>query len=102
MPAAWAIIFSHDSPIGREVQNRRYVRDRVQVIGIQIVEDQRTKRQAPDLRNAIVDLAFHKGLCIRAWGTLSHSSLSSLIHEEQADFAVRILEERLREAETKI
>ena len=79
------------------------VRGRGLMIGIEIVRDQRTKEKAPDLRNAIVALAFHKGLCILGAGENTvRLSPPLLIDEEQADFAVRILEECIREAETKI
>jgi len=54
------------------------------------------------LRNAIVDLAFHKGLCILGAGENTvRLSPPLLIDEEQADFAVRTLEECIREAEKK-
>jgi 4-aminobutyrate aminotransferase len=79
------------------------VRGRGLMIGIEIVRDQRTKEKAADLRNLIVDLAFHKGLCILGAGENTvRLSPPLLIDEEQADFAVRILEESIREAETKI
>ena len=38
------------------------------MIGIEIVRDQQTKEKAAELRNCIVDLAFHKGLCILGAG----------------------------------
>jgi 4-aminobutyrate aminotransferase len=76
------------------------VRGRGLMIGIEIVRDQRTKEKAADLRNAIVDLAFHKGLCILGAGENTvRLSPSLLIDEEQADYAVRTLEECIREAE---
>jgi 4-aminobutyrate aminotransferase len=78
------------------------VRGRGLMIGIEIVRDQRTKEKAADLRNAIVDLAFHKGLCILGAGENTvRLSPPLLIDEEQADFAVRTLEECIREAEKK-
>jgi 4-aminobutyrate aminotransferase len=79
------------------------VRGRGLMIGIEIVRDQRTKERAADLRNAIVDMAFHKGLLILGAGENSlRLSPPLIIDEEQADFAVRTLEECIREAEKKI
>ena len=79
------------------------VRGRGLMIGIEIVRDQRTKERAGDLRNAIVDMAFHKGLLILGAGENSlRLSPPLVIDEEQADFALRILEECIREAEKKI
>jgi 4-aminobutyrate aminotransferase len=79
------------------------VRGRGLMIGIEIVRDQRSKEKAADLRNAIVDLAFHKGLLVLGAGENSlRLSPPLLIDEEQADFAVKMLEECFREAEKKI
>jgi 4-aminobutyrate aminotransferase len=79
------------------------VRGRGLMIGIEIVRDQRTKEKAADLRNAIVDLAFHKGLLVLGAGENSiRLSPPLLIDEEQADFAVKTLEDCFREAERKI
>jgi 4-aminobutyrate aminotransferase len=79
------------------------VRGRGLMIGIEIVRDQRTKEKAADLRNAIVDLAFHKGLLVLGAGENSiRLSPPLLIDEEQADFAVKTLEDCFREAEKKI
>src|SRR6266852_4239716 len=79
------------------------VRGRGLMIGIEIVRDQRTKEKAADLRNAIVDLAFHKGLLVLGAGENTiRLSPPLLIDQEQADFAARTLEECFREAEKKI
>ena len=79
------------------------LRGRGLMIGIEIVRDQRTKEKAADLRNAIVDLAFHKGLLVLGAGENSiRLSPPLLIDEEQADFAMKTLEECFREAEAKI
>jgi 4-aminobutyrate aminotransferase len=79
------------------------VRGRGLMIGIEIVRDQRTKERAADLRNAIVDMAFHKGLLILGAGENSlRLSPPLIIDVEQADFAVHTLEECIREAEKKI
>ena len=78
------------------------VRGRGLMIGIEIVRDQRTKEKAADLRNAIVDLAFHKGLLVLGAGENTiRLSPPLLIDREQADFAVRTLEDCFREAEKK-
>jgi 4-aminobutyrate aminotransferase len=79
------------------------VRGRGLMIGIEIVRDQRTKERAGDLRNEIVDMAFHKVLLILGAGENTiRLSPPLVIDEEQADFAVRTLEECIREAEKKI
>jgi len=79
------------------------VRGRGLMMGIEIVRDQRTKEKAANLRNAIVDLAFHKGLLVLGAGENSiRLSPPLLIDEEQADFALKTLEECFREAEKKI
>ena len=70
------------------------VRGRGLMIGVEVVRDRHTKERAPDLRNAIVDAAFHKGLCILGAGENTlRISPPLLIDEEQADFAVQTLEE---------
>ncbi len=79
------------------------VRGRGLMIGIEIVRDQRTKARAADLRNAIVDMAFHKGLLILGAGENSlRLSPPLIIDVEQADFALHTLDECIREAEKKI
>jgi 4-aminobutyrate aminotransferase len=79
------------------------VRGKGLMVGIEIVRDRRTKERAGDLRNAIVDSAFHKGLLVLGAGENSlRLSPPLLIDEEQADFAVRTLEECIHEAEKKI
>jgi len=78
------------------------VRGKGLMIGIEFVRDQRTKERAGDLRNAIVDSAFHKGLLVLGAGENSlRLSPPLLIDEEQADFALRTLEECIREAEKR-
>jgi 4-aminobutyrate aminotransferase len=68
-----------------------------------LVRDQRTKEKAADLRNLVVDTAFHKGLLVLGAGENTvRLSPPLLIDKEQADFAMGILEECLREAEGKI
>jgi 4-aminobutyrate aminotransferase len=76
------------------------VRGRGLMIGVEFVRDQKTKERAPDLRNKIVQAAFHKGLLILGSGDTTVRFCPPLvIDEEQADFAVRTLEECIREVE---
>jgi len=76
------------------------VRGRGLMIGIEVVRDQKTREKAPELRNRIVHSAFEKGLLILGSGdTTLRISPPLIIDEEQADFAVRTLEECLREVE---
>ncbi len=74
------------------------VRGKGLMIGIEIVRDQKTKERAHDFREAIVDRAFEKGLLLLGAGENTIRVAPPLmIDEEQADFAVRILEECIRE-----
>ena len=76
------------------------VRGRGLMIGVEIVRDQKTKEKAPDLRTKIVNLAFQKGLLILSAGECTFRlSPPLLIDAEQVDFAVRTLEECIREVE---
>ncbi|HTV59544.1 MAG TPA: acetyl ornithine aminotransferase family protein [Verrucomicrobiae bacterium] len=76
------------------------VRGRGLMIGIEIVRDQKTKEKAPELRNRIVQMAFHKGLLILGSGDTTLRFCPPLvIDEEQAAFAVRTLDEILSEIE---
>jgi 4-aminobutyrate aminotransferase len=78
------------------------VRGRGLMIGVEIVRDQRTKEEAPDLRNSIVDAAFHKGLLVLGAGANTiRLSPPLLIDEEQANFALETLETCIRETEKK-
>ena len=79
------------------------VRGKGLMVGIEIVRDQRTKERASDLRNAIVDAAFRKGLLVLGAGENSlRLSPPMLIEAEQADFAVCTLEDCLRQAEKSV
>src|SRR5450755_1801419 len=79
------------------------VRGRGLMIGIELVREQRTKEKAADLRNFVVNLAFHKGLLILGAGENTlRLSPPLLIDQSQADFAIRTLEECFREAEGKL
>ena len=70
------------------------------MIGIEIVKDQHTKEPAPNLRDAIVNRAFHSGLLILGSGENTLRLCPPLlIDEEQADFAIRTLEACIGEVE---
>ncbi len=76
------------------------VRGKGLMIGIEIVRNQKTKEKAPDLRNRIIDLAFHKGLLILGAGENSVRLAPPLmIDSEQAEYAVRTLGECIAEVE---
>ena len=78
------------------------VRGRGLMVGIEFVRDQKTKEKAPDLRNLIVQIAFQKGLLVLPAGeTTLRLSPPLLVDEEQTDFALRTLEDCIREAERK-
>ena len=79
------------------------VRGKGLMIGVEIVRDQKTKEKAADLRDAVVSKAFHKGLLTLSAGENTiRMSPPLLIDEEQADFAIRTLEECFREVEKTI
>jgi len=76
------------------------VRGRGLMIGIEFVRDQKTKERAPDLRNRIVQMAFHKGLLVLGSGdTTLRLCPPLMIDEEQAEFAVRTLDGIISEIE---
>lgn len=70
------------------------------MIGVEFVLDQKTRERAHDLRDRIVDLAFTKGLLVLGAGeNTMRLAPPLLIDEEQAEFAIRILDECITEAE---
>jgi 4-aminobutyrate aminotransferase len=76
------------------------VRGRGLMIGIEFVRDQKTKERAPELRNRLIQAAFHRGLLVLGSGDTTLRFCPPLvIDEEQAEFAVRTLEECIREEE---
>jgi 4-aminobutyrate aminotransferase len=63
------------------------------MLGVEIVKDQKSKEPAKDLRDQIVDRAFHKGILLIACGQNCFRICPPLvIEEEQADFAVKTME----------
>jgi 4-aminobutyrate aminotransferase len=69
------------------------IRGKGLMIGIELVRDQKTKERAPDLRNRIVQMAFHKGLLVLGSGdTTLRLCPPLLVDEEQVRFALRTLD----------
>jgi 4-aminobutyrate aminotransferase len=69
------------------------------MIGIELVKDQCSKERAPELRDRIVDMAFRRGLLVLGAGPNSiRLSPPLVLTEDQADFAVTVLEECLAQA----
>ena len=68
------------------------------MIGIELVSDRETKERATQERDALVMAAFRRGLLVLGAGTNSiRLSPPLVVTEEQADIAVRILDEALTE-----
>jgi 4-aminobutyrate aminotransferase len=81
----------------QKLKNVGNVRGRGLMIGIELVKDQKTKEKAPELRNRIIDAAYHKGLLILGSGENTVRFCPPLvIDEEQAEFAVKTLEDLLK------
>ena len=79
------------------------VRGKGLMIGVEIVRDQKTKERAQDLRNQIIQAAFHKGLLVLGAGYNSLRLAPPLmIDKEQADFAVRTLDSIITEVERSL
>jgi 4-aminobutyrate aminotransferase len=70
------------------------VRGRGLMLAIEIVEDQTSRKPAHDLRDRIVDLAFHRGLLLLGAGENSIRLCPPLIvNQDETDIALDILEE---------
>jgi 4-aminobutyrate aminotransferase len=75
------------------------VRGKGLMIGVEIVRDQKTKEKASDLRDKVVLNAFHRGLLTLDSGENSiRMSPPLILDEEQADCAIGIMEEAIRDA----
>jgi 4-aminobutyrate aminotransferase len=69
------------------------VRGKGLMIGVEIVRNQQTKERAGDLRDAVVDMAFEKGVLLLGAGENTiRIAPPLLIDEEQAAFAAQTLE----------
>jgi 4-aminobutyrate aminotransferase len=76
------------------------VRGKGLMIGIELVRDQKTKERAGDLRNRIVQMAFHRGLLVLGSGdTTLRLCPPLLVDEEQVSFALRTLDGIISEVE---
>jgi 4-aminobutyrate aminotransferase len=70
------------------------------MIGLEIVEDKRSGKPAPALRNAIVDASFHLGLLLLPCGPSSMRFVPPLvIGKKEADTALAIFAEALAKTE---
>ncbi len=66
------------------------------MIGIEMVRNRRTKERAPELRDAVIQLAFERGLLVLGAGQNTIRLCPPLIvTREQADFALDVLEDCL-------
>lgn len=73
------------------------------MVGIELVRDQKTKEPAQDLRNEIVNMAFHKGLLLLGAGECSLRLCPPLVVDtDQADFALEIIEECISKLERNL
>ncbi|MGH9684008.1 MAG: acetyl ornithine aminotransferase family protein [Candidatus Acidiferrales bacterium] len=79
------------------------IRGKGLMIGIEFVRDRKTKEKAPDLRNRVVEMAFHKGLLVLGAGENSLRLAPPLmVDEEQAAFAIRTLDGIITEIERSL
>jgi len=79
------------------------IRGKGLMIGIEFVRDRKTKEKAPELRDHVLQAAFHKGLLVLGAGENSLRLAPPLvIDEEQAEFALRTLDECISEAERSL
>jgi 4-aminobutyrate aminotransferase len=79
------------------------VRGKGLMIGIEFVRDQKTKEKATDLRNKLVQMAFHKGLLVLGSGDTTLRLCPPLVIDEaQADFALDTLEACIIELERSL
>lgn len=79
------------------------IRGKGLMIGIELVRDQKTKERAAEIRNQVLQAAFHKGLLLLGAGENSLRIAPPLIvDEEQADFALRTLDACISEVERSV
>ena len=74
------------------------VRGKGLMIGVELVRDQKTREKAPELREQMLQAAFHHGLLLLGAGENAIRLCPPLlVDEEQTDFAVRTIETCLAE-----
>jgi 4-aminobutyrate aminotransferase len=79
------------------------IRGKGLMVGIELVRDQKTKEKARDLCDRVVALAFARGLLILGAGESGlRLSPPLMIDQEQADFALNVLEECLSEVQKSL
>jgi 4-aminobutyrate aminotransferase len=79
------------------------VRGKGLMIGIEIVRDRESREKAPDLRDRLVDMAFTRGLLVLGAGENTlRLSPPLLIEQEQAEFALKTIEDCIAEIEKAI
>lgn len=67
------------------------------MIGIELVQDQKTKERAPKLRDQVIEMCFEKGLLVLGCGPNTIRLCPPLIiTQEQADFAAGTIEDCLK------
>jgi 4-aminobutyrate aminotransferase len=70
------------------------------MIGVELVEDQESRKRAPVIRDRVENMAFERGLLVLGAGPNTlRLSPPLIITREQADFAMDVLEECLLEVE---
>jgi 4-aminobutyrate aminotransferase len=73
------------------------------MIGIELIEDRATRKPAAALRDHVVQQAFHKGLLLLGCGKSTlRLSPPLIITTEQADFAIDVVEECVRELAQRV
>jgi 4-aminobutyrate aminotransferase len=78
------------------------VRGRGLMIGVELVRDRQTKERATDERDAVVNAAFARGLLVLGAGKNSvRFSPPLILTREQADTAIGIFDQALREVEAR-
>jgi len=79
------------------------IRGRGLMIGIEFVRDRKTKEKAPEVRDRVIQMAFHKGLLVLGAGENSLRLCPPLvIDEEQTGFAVQTLDGIITEIERSL
>lgn len=76
------------------------IRGKGLMIGIEFVRDKKTKERGPEIRNQVIQTAFHKGLLVLGAGENTLRLAPPLIvDQEQAEFALRTLDTCISEVE---